>query len=91
MTDCSITDRRRDIFLFTTTSSSALGPHPASYLMSKEGISLGVKWPEREADHPPPCSAKVKKAWSNTSISPYVFTAWYLVKHSDNFTLHSTV
>jgi len=25
---------------------------------------MGVKWPEREADHSPPCSVKAKNAWS---------------------------
>jgi hypothetical protein len=30
--------------------------------------SLGVKRPEREADHPPPNSADVKKTWIYTSI-----------------------
>jgi hypothetical protein len=31
--------------------------------------------------------AEIKNAWNYTSISPYVFMAWYLVKHKDNFTL----
>jgi hypothetical protein len=33
-------------------------------------LSLGVKRPRREADHSPPSSAKVKNAWSYTSITP---------------------
>jgi hypothetical protein len=33
-------------------------------------LSLGVKWPGREADHSPPSSAEVKNAWSYTSIPP---------------------
>jgi len=32
--------------------------------------SLEVKRPGREADHSPPSSAKVKDAWSYTSIPP---------------------
>lgn len=31
--------------------------------------------------HYPPSSTKVKNMWSYTSISPYVSTAWYLVRH----------
>jgi hypothetical protein len=42
--------------------------------------SLGVKRPGSEADHSPPSSAEVKKAWSYTSTPQYVF------KHRDNFT-----
>jgi hypothetical protein len=47
---------------------------------------LGVKWPGREADHSPPTSVDVKNAWSYTSTPQYVFMAWCLVKHRDNFT-----
>jgi hypothetical protein len=49
-------------------------------------LSLGVKRPEHEVDHSPPSSAEVKNAWSYTSIPLYVFMAWCLVKHRDNFT-----
>jgi hypothetical protein len=39
-------------------------------------LSLGVKWPGREADHSPPPSTKV-----NDICTPiYIFMAWYLVK-----------
>jgi hypothetical protein len=49
-------------------------------------LSLGIKWPGREADHSPPSSAEVKNAWSYTSTpSQYVFMAWCLFKHRDNF------
>jgi hypothetical protein len=44
------------------------------------------KYPGREADHLPPSSAEVKNAWSYTSTSQYVFMAWCLVKHRNNFT-----
>jgi hypothetical protein len=30
------------------------------------GPFLGVKWQRHEADHPPPISAEIKKAWSYT-------------------------
>jgi hypothetical protein len=49
-------------------------------------VSLGVKQLRYEADHLPPSSAEVKNAWSYTSTPPYVFMAWCLVKHRDNFT-----
>jgi hypothetical protein len=49
-------------------------------------LSLGLKRPGREADHSPPSSAEVKNAWSYTSTPQYVFVAWCLVKHRDNFT-----
>jgi hypothetical protein len=40
-----------------------------------------------EADYSPPSSAEVKNAWSYTFTPQYVFMAWCLVKHKDNFTL----
>jgi hypothetical protein len=30
-------------------------------------LSLGLKWPGREADHSPPSNAEIKNAWSYTS------------------------
>jgi hypothetical protein len=38
------------------------GAHPASYPMCTRALSLGVKRPERVADHSPPFSAEVKSA-----------------------------
>jgi hypothetical protein len=52
------------------------------------GLSLGVKRPGREADHSPPSSAEVS-AWSCTCTPQYVFMAWCLVKHRDNFTFYN--
>jgi hypothetical protein len=43
--------------------------HPASYPMGTRDFSLGVKWPECEADHSPPSSAEVRNAWSYTSTT----------------------
>jgi hypothetical protein len=51
--------------------------------MDTGGTFHGVKWPESEADHPPPSRAEVNKAWSYNSTPPYAFMAWYLVKHRD--------
>jgi hypothetical protein len=44
-----------------------------------------VKRPGREADHSPPSRAEVKNASSYTPTPQYVFMAWCLDKHSDNF------
>jgi hypothetical protein len=47
-----------------------------------------VKRPGREADYSFPSSAAVKNAWSYISTPTYVFMAWHLVKHRENFTCH---
>jgi hypothetical protein len=77
-------DSRRGlgIFFFTTASRTALGPTQPGALL------LGVKRPGREADHSSPSSAGVKNEWSYTSTPQYVFMAWQLVKHRDNFTFY---
>jgi hypothetical protein len=49
------------IFLFITVSRPALGPTQSPIQWVPEALSLGVKWPGREADHSPPSSAKVKE------------------------------
>jgi hypothetical protein len=55
--------------------------------MITQGSFLGVvKWPGREADNSPPSSTEVKNKWSYISNPPYVFMAWYLVKHGDKLT-----
>jgi hypothetical protein len=62
------------------------GAHQASYAMGTRASSSGIKWLRHEADHSPPVSAKVKKAWSYISTSPYVFMASCIIMHRDNFT-----
>lgn len=57
------------------------GSHPAP---SPKGME--VKCVGREADHSPPWSAKLKNVWSCSSILPYIFMAWCLVKHRKIFT-----
>jgi hypothetical protein len=64
------------------------GAHSASYPMGTRVSFPVVKRPERETDHSPPSSVEVKNAWSYTSTSQYVFMAWCLVKHKDNFTFY---
>jgi hypothetical protein len=51
----------------------------------------GVKRPGREANHSPPYSAEVKKAWRYTPIPHYVFMAWCFVKHMEKFTFTSNL
>jgi len=38
------------------------GVHPAFYPMSIRALTLGIKWPGREADHSHPSSDDVKNA-----------------------------
>jgi hypothetical protein len=86
-------DSRRGlgIYLFTTVSRTALGPTQPPIKWVPGTLSLGVKRPGHEADHSPPSSAEVKNAWSYTSTPQYVFMAWCLVKHRDNFTFTSNL
>jgi hypothetical protein len=49
------------IFLFTTASRMALGPIQPPIQWVPGTLSLGVKWPGREADQPTPSSAEVKE------------------------------
>jgi hypothetical protein len=64
-------------FLFTTASRPrpALGPTQHAIQWVPGALSLGIKRPEREADHSPPSIAEVKNAWSYSSTSLYVFIA----------------
>jgi hypothetical protein len=41
--------------------------------MGTGGFSLGIKRPEREADHSPLTNAEVKKIWIYASTPPYAF------------------
>jgi hypothetical protein len=61
-------DSRRGlgIFLFTTGSVTALGHTQLPIQWVPGALSLGVKWPGREADRSPPSSAEVNM-WSYTS------------------------
>jgi len=50
------------IFLFTTASRPALGYTQPHIQWVPGALSLVVKWPGCEADHPPPSRAEVKNA-----------------------------
>jgi len=60
----------RDKELFSTMSIPALGTTQPSIQWVLEVLSLGAKQLEHEADHSPPSSVEVKKAWSYTSTPP---------------------
>jgi hypothetical protein len=46
------------IFLFITASGTAMGPTQPPIQWVLGALSLGVKWPGREADHSPLSSAR---------------------------------
>jgi hypothetical protein len=58
------------LFLFATAPRTALGPTQLPIQWVTGDLPLGVKQPEREADHSPPYSAEVKNEWSYTSSPP---------------------
>jgi hypothetical protein len=72
-------------FLSSPPRPDRLRAQPASYRVVPRDVLRGVKRPGREADHSQPSSIEVNNAWSYTSTSPYVFMAWYSVKHWDSF------
>jgi hypothetical protein len=73
-------------FLFAILSSWTQGSTELPVPWVQGALSWGVKWLGHEAVHSPPFIAKVKNAHSCTSIPPYFFIVWCLVKHRDNFT-----
>jgi hypothetical protein len=56
-----------------------------------DALSLGVKWPVREADHSPPSSAEVKE-WLELYLHAPNTPSWLgaQLKHRDNFTFTFT-
>lgn len=48
-----------------------------------KAFSLGTELPERESEHSVLPSTEIKNVWSQTSIIPYVFIAWYSFKDRD--------
>jgi hypothetical protein len=60
-------------------SRPALGPTPPPIQWIPGALSPGLKRSGREADHPSPTSAEVKKIWIYTFIPPYAFMAQCLI------------
>jgi hypothetical protein len=77
---------RRRIFRFSWGVVRAAQP---PIRLVPGALSLGVKRPVCEADYSPPSSVDVKNGWSYTSTPQYVFMAWCLIKHRDNFTFYT--
>jgi hypothetical protein len=87
--DDRVFESRREvgIFLLTPASRPALEPTEPPIQWSPEALSLGVKRPDREADHSPPSSAEVKNAWSYASTPQCSFMICSINrKHRENFT-----
>jgi hypothetical protein len=79
-------DNQGSIFPLCHHIQTGSGTHPApSPFGMGGGFPLEVKWQGHEADQSPPSSAKVKNALSYTSTPQYVFMAWCLVNHRQNF------
>jgi hypothetical protein len=76
-------------FLFTTASRLALGRTQPPIQWAPGALSLGVKRPEREAEHSLPSSAEVKNMWSYTSTTQYAFMAWCSVTAQEHLYLYS--
>jgi hypothetical protein len=57
-------------FFYTAVPKTALGRNKPPIQQVSGALSLGVKWPRREAYNSPQSSAKVKNAWKYTSTFP---------------------
>jgi hypothetical protein len=79
-----------EFFLFATASRPALGHTQSPIQWTTGALSPEVNQLGREADHSLSSSAKVKNAWNYTSAPQYIFIAWYLGKHRDNYFFTST-
>jgi hypothetical protein len=62
------------------------GPTHAPIQRAYGASSRGGKQTVSESDYSPPSSAVIKNPWIYTSTPPYVFKAWCLIKHRNNFT-----
>jgi hypothetical protein len=62
------------------------GAHPASYPMGTGGSFRGGKVAGGEADHSPPLVPRSRMHGAIPPLPQYVFMAWCLLKHRDNFT-----
>jgi hypothetical protein len=76
-----------EFFSSTPWPDRLWNPPQPSIKWVPRALTLGVKWPGREADHSPPSSAEVKNAWSYTSTPNTLSWRSVQLKHRDNFTL----
>jgi hypothetical protein len=60
---------------------------PASYPIVIGILTPGIKRPVRKADHLPPSNAEVRIRGAVPPLIQYVFMAWCLIKHRENFTV----
>jgi hypothetical protein len=60
----------QEMLLFTIASRTALGPTQLLIQWVPGAVSLGVKRPDREADHSPPSSAEIKECVELYLYSP---------------------
>jgi hypothetical protein len=72
-------------YLTNTASRPALKPIQPPIHCISGAPTQGLKRPRSEADYSPPSSTEVKNPWSSNFTPQYVFMAWCLVKHRDNF------
>ena len=65
-----------------------LGPTPAPYQTATDASFPEVNRPNRERDHSPQSTVKIKNMWKYSSIrfSPYALKALGLINESDKFT-----
>jgi hypothetical protein len=81
--------QRPGIFLYTIASRPALGPTQPLTQWVPGSLSLGVKRPEREADHSSPSSAEVKvcvELYFHSPNTPSWHGAQLTFRHRNNFT-----
>jgi hypothetical protein len=74
------------IFLFTTASGTSLGPTQPPIQWVPGAFTLGLKRPEREADHSPPSNAEVKECleqYLHSHNTPSWRGAQFKKKHRD--------
>jgi hypothetical protein len=64
------------------------GAHLAPYPVNTGVLSLGVKWPERQAHHSSQSSLEVKNARDYMSAPSIRLYGMVLAKYTDNFTLY---
>jgi hypothetical protein len=77
---------KRDIFLFSILSRSAVGPTQPPLQCVPDALSLGIKLLGHKGDLSCPSTIIFENTWKYTSIHSNAFMAWQLIKHSNNFT-----